>query len=227
MALPWLESLPVWGAEPTPPRRAEAARDSVHGQRRQSHEWWARGSGADIELGRSLAPMEPLKGSSTTSRAVQQSGHRRRHSSGNDGNLLSGAPLTKGAALHGGVSLDQVLASHIGVRRCNRAWSWDASSRSPATTRRTSRWRTARTSRGRARRRRCRWRSIPSLAFDSLFENRGSQRNLSVLDRVQGAGRVARRQVSSADKGKLDEYPHQRSRRREARAGHARRERQG
>ena len=30
---------------------------------------------------------------------------------GMTGNLLSGAPLTKGAELHGGVSLDQVLAS--------------------------------------------------------------------------------------------------------------------
>src|SRR5262245_64686524 len=30
------------------------------------------------------------------------------------GNLLSGAPLTKGAELHGGVNLDKVLASRIG-----------------------------------------------------------------------------------------------------------------
>jgi hypothetical protein len=46
----------------------------------------------------------------------------------------------------------------------------------------------------------------PSLAFDSLFENRGSQRNLSVLDRVmEQAGSLSRR-VSSTDRGKLDEY---------------------
>ena len=47
----------------------------------------------------------------------------------------------------------------------------------------------------------------PSLAFDSLFENRGSLRNQSILDRVQGT----RRQRSAArsaptDKAKLDEY---------------------
>ena len=30
----------------------------------------------------------------------------------------------------------------------------------------------------------------PSLAFDSLFENRGSLRNLSVLDRVKEPGDV-------------------------------------
>ncbi len=46
----------------------------------------------------------------------------------------------------------------------------------------------------------------PSLAFDSLFDNRGSQRNLSVLDRVmEQAGSLSRR-VSSTDKAKLDEY---------------------
>jgi len=46
----------------------------------------------------------------------------------------------------------------------------------------------------------------PSLAFDSLFENRGSQRNLSVLDRVRDQLATLGRQVSSADRGKLDEY---------------------
>jgi hypothetical protein len=46
----------------------------------------------------------------------------------------------------------------------------------------------------------------PSLAFDSLFENRGSQRNLSVLDRVMDQAGSLSRRVSSSDRGKLDEY---------------------
>jgi hypothetical protein len=46
----------------------------------------------------------------------------------------------------------------------------------------------------------------PSLAFDSLFENRGSLRNLSVLDRVRERAEKLSTQVSSADKAKLDEY---------------------
>jgi hypothetical protein len=46
----------------------------------------------------------------------------------------------------------------------------------------------------------------PSLAFDGLFENRGSQRNLSVLDRVLDQASSLSRQVSSTDKAKLDEY---------------------
>jgi hypothetical protein len=46
----------------------------------------------------------------------------------------------------------------------------------------------------------------PSLAFDSLFDNRGSRRNKSVLDRVQEHAASLSRQVSAADKAKLDEY---------------------
>ena len=46
----------------------------------------------------------------------------------------------------------------------------------------------------------------PSLAFDSLFDNRGSQRNLSMLDRVMEQAAALSRRVSAADKAKLDEY---------------------
>jgi len=46
----------------------------------------------------------------------------------------------------------------------------------------------------------------PSLAFDSLFENRGSMRNVSVLDRVREQAEALNRQVSSSDRVKLDEY---------------------
>jgi hypothetical protein len=46
----------------------------------------------------------------------------------------------------------------------------------------------------------------PSLAFDSLFENRGSARNISILDRVKERAEQLSRRVSASDKGKLDEY---------------------
>jgi hypothetical protein len=46
----------------------------------------------------------------------------------------------------------------------------------------------------------------PSLAFDSLFDNRGSRRNESILDRVQEQAARLSRQVSRGDKAKLDEY---------------------
>ena len=46
----------------------------------------------------------------------------------------------------------------------------------------------------------------PSLAFDSLFDNRGHRRNTSVLDRVQEHAASLSRQVSSSDRTRLEEY---------------------
>src|SRR5205807_7452019 len=46
----------------------------------------------------------------------------------------------------------------------------------------------------------------PSLAFDSLFENSGSQRLESILDRVSGEAAGLRRRISRDDRAKLDEY---------------------
>ena len=46
----------------------------------------------------------------------------------------------------------------------------------------------------------------PSLAWDSLFENRGSLRNVSILDRVRAEAATLSQEISSDDKVKLDEY---------------------
>jgi len=46
----------------------------------------------------------------------------------------------------------------------------------------------------------------PALAFDTLFENRGSLRNLSILDRVRESAASLSRQVSTTDQHKLDEF---------------------
>ena len=46
----------------------------------------------------------------------------------------------------------------------------------------------------------------PSLAWDNLFENRGSLRNMSILDRVKGDAETLSLAISSSDKAKLDEY---------------------
>src|SRR5205807_383139 len=46
----------------------------------------------------------------------------------------------------------------------------------------------------------------PSLAFDSLFDNQGSRRTLSILDRVKDQAEALNHQVSRADRAKLDEY---------------------
>jgi hypothetical protein len=46
----------------------------------------------------------------------------------------------------------------------------------------------------------------PSLAFDMLFENRGSLLNLSILDRVKDRADRLSRKISAGDSAKLDEY---------------------
>jgi hypothetical protein len=46
----------------------------------------------------------------------------------------------------------------------------------------------------------------PSLAFDSLFDNQGSRRTLSILDRVKEQTTALSPKISATDKAKLDEY---------------------
>jgi hypothetical protein len=46
----------------------------------------------------------------------------------------------------------------------------------------------------------------PSLAWDNLFDNRGSLLNLSILDRVKDRAETLTKKISSSDKTKLDEY---------------------
>ena len=60
MLLPWLESIPVWGATPAQagrtvfPRRL-AVVFMANGI--NPNNWWAKGSGASMELGPSLEPL--------------------------------------------------------------------------------------------------------------------------------------------------------------------------
>ena len=61
LALPWLESIPVWGAEPVAATGAEpfpkrfAALFMACGI--NSDHWWAKGSGSEMELGPTLQPL--------------------------------------------------------------------------------------------------------------------------------------------------------------------------
>ena len=209
MALPWLESLPVWGAEPMRRGRAQAARDSVHGQRRQSRRTGGpRASGAEMELGQSLEPLAPLKAKLNVinglfNKAATGVGIH----PGQTGNSSRARRCKKGAVLHGGISMDQVLASHIGEQTVQP--SLVLGCEQPITGYHETNFSMAYSSH-------ISWQTptspvpmevYPSLAFDSLFDNRGSQRNLSILDRVQGAGR--RRSAGRSaprTRRKLDEY---------------------
>src|SRR2546425_6949115 len=211
MALPWLESIPVWGAAPatdgTPgpfPRRFAAL---FMGNGINSQHWWAKGSGANMELGKSLEPMAPLK-----AKMNFITGLFNKHATGvgihpgQTGNILSGASLQKGAVLKGDISMDQVLANQLGQETVQP--SMVLGCEQPITGYHETNFSMAYSSH-------ISWQNAtspvpmevyPSLAFDSLFDNRGSKRTQSILDRVKEQAAHLNRQVSSADKAKLDEY---------------------
>ncbi|MES1166908.1 MAG: DUF1552 domain-containing protein, partial [Pseudomonadota bacterium] len=212
MALPWLESVPVWGANTVTKAGVPAAAPKrlgvmFMGNGVNPKYWTASGAGKDMVLGEALAPIEPIKHrvnfvKGLFNKAATGVGIH----PGMTGNLLSGAALTKGAELHGGVSFDQVLAQHIGdqtvqpsmVLGCEQPVSgYHETNFSMAYSSHIS-WQTPTSP--------VPMEVYPSLAFDSLFDNRGDQRNQSVLDRVMEQASALSRQVSSTDKAKLDEY---------------------
>jgi hypothetical protein len=211
MALPWLESLPVWGAA-TPKADATGPfpkRFCVQfmGNGINANHWWAKGSGAHMELSQSLSPLEPLK---TKVNVIDGLFNKPATGvgihPGMTGNLLSGMPLQKGAVLRGGISMDQVLANHIGQDTVQP--SMVLACEQPLTGYHETNFSMAYSSH-------ISWQSAdspvptevyPSLAFDSLFENSGSRRTQSVLDRVKEQAESLSRKVSSTDKAKLDEY---------------------
>lgn len=211
MALPWLESIPVWGGElarngtPGPfPKRFAAL---FMGNGINPQHWWAKGSGAEMELGRSLEPMGPLK-----RKMNFITGLFNKHATGvgihpgQTGNILSGASLQKGAVLKGDISMDQVLANHAGQETVQP--SMVLGCEQPITGYHETNFSMAYSSH-------ISWQNstspvpmevYPSLAFDSLFDNRGTRRTQSILDRVKEEATRLGRRVSSGDKAKLDEY---------------------
>ena len=113
MALPWMESVRAFGeTTATPPKRFATL---FWGNGVNSNHWWAKGAGAEMELGKSLAPLAPFKTKiNVISGLFNRSAVGVGIHPGQTGNLLSGASLMKGAVLRGGISMDQVLANSIG-----------------------------------------------------------------------------------------------------------------
>jgi len=211
IALPWLESLPVWGQEQTAksdapplPRRFAAL---FMGNGISPNHWWAKGSGDAMELSQSLTPLAPFKTKLNVvmglfNKAATGVGIH----PGQTGNILSGASLQKGAVLRGGISVDQVLANTLGDQTAQP--SLVLGCEQPITGYHETNFSMAYSSH-------ISWQDAnspvpmevyPSLAFDSLFDNQGSQRTLSILDRVREHAASIGRQVSRADQAKLDEY---------------------
>lgn len=202
MGLPWLESLAATGAKP--PQRFAVL---FMGTGISPGRWWAKGSGAAMELGESLQPLEPLKAKLNVidglfnKAATGQGIHPAM-----TGNMLSGVPIRKGSIIRGGITVDQLLANRIGqetpqpsmVLACERAMTgFHESNFSNAYSSHIS-WQSAESPVPNE--------MYPSLAFDSLFENGGQLRNTSVLDRVKEHAQALSGKISSTDKIKLEEY---------------------
>src|SRR5437660_1433681 len=113
MALPWLESLPLYGATTHEfPKRFAAL---FMGNGVNEEHWGSEGSGADLKLSKTLQPLEPVKNKINVIHglfnkpATGQGIHPAQ-----TGALLSGAKIQKGAIIHAGITIDQILAGRLG-----------------------------------------------------------------------------------------------------------------
>ncbi len=126
LALPWMESLPVFGAETPKAASGDAANkppirfatlyfsngvEPIH--------WWAKGSGSSMEIGPGLAPMMPYREDITFVRGLYNQ-HAYSSTSPHLGrmpNLFSGATVSLDPSnIQVGTSFDQVLSQKIGSR---------------------------------------------------------------------------------------------------------------
>jgi hypothetical protein len=207
MALPWLESVSAMADTPIAADFPKRFGVMFLGCGVNENHWTSEGNGADMKLGRTLQPLEPLKQKINVVdglyvKALTNQGIHPAQT----GSLLSGAAITKGAIIHSGISVDQMIANQVGqdtpqssiVLACEQPMTgFHETNFSLAYSSHLS-WQTPDSP--------VPVEVYPSLAWDSLFDNRGSMLNLSVLDRVKGRAQDLSRKISATDRGKLDEY---------------------
>jgi len=207
MALPWLESLPAFADSTGPAAFPQRFAVLFMGNGVNEDHWDAQGSGAGMTLSKTLAPLEPLKHKINVIHGLF---HKRAVGHGihpaQTGCLLSGADIQKGAIIHAGITVDQMLANRIGQDTAQP--SIILACEQPMTGYHETNYSMAYSSH-------ISWQSpdspvpnevYPSLAWDNLFENRGSLRNMSILDRVRDDAERLARTIGGNDKAKLDEY---------------------
>ncbi len=214
LALPWLESMPLYGQIGLPAAAAKAATPPLRlgivyfSNGVEPAHWWAKGSGADMQLGPALETMLPhredmifVNGLFNKSAYESTSPHLGRM------NLLSGAGVSLDPGeIRVGTSMDQVLAAHLGGQTAvpslvlgiepnelrledglsmiyGSSLSW-VSPTKPATKE-----------------------IYPSRAFDRLVgDGTGRRLDRSILDEVREDSASMRRKVSRDDSVKLEEY---------------------
>lgn len=209
MALPWLESAPVWGDDlpkhnsSEPPVRFACL---FSGNGFHSKEWWAKGEGAGMELGKVLAPLHPFREKMLFIRGLynEEALIGGIHSC-QTGNLLTGAHLAPAGEIHSGISCDQILAQRLrgqtkvpslvlgteaSIAAIHKNYSMIYSSHiswaSPTTP--------------------VPLELYPALAFDRLFRDAVGKSDKSVLDAIREDATTYKTRVSRADQQRLDEY---------------------
>ena len=210
MALPWMESFTVWGDEPKTAKPASEApvRLAVlfSGNGFHSREWWAKGEGKNMELGKVLAPLTDFREKMLFIRGLYNAEALKGniHSS-MTGNLLSGAPLASGGDIRSGTSVDQLLAQRYGRETKVPSLVLGCEHSNPSVHKNYSMLYSSHIS----------WSSpttptplelYPALAFDRLFKDTVSKGDKSVLDAVLTDAKDLRRHISANDQRKLDEY---------------------
>jgi len=210
MALPWMESLRVWGDEISAKNKASQAPTRMAilfaGCGFHKNEWWAKGEGKSMELGKVLAPLNDFREQMVFIRGLYNAEALKGniHSS-QTGNLLSGAPLAAGGTILSGTSVDQLIAQQIGHQTKVPSLVMGCEKANPSVHKNYSMLYSSHIS----------WSSpttptplevYPALAFDQLFKDRAQRGDKSVLDAVLEDAHDFRRGISRRDQQKLDEY---------------------
>ncbi|MBI1313604.1 DUF1552 domain-containing protein [bacterium] len=210
MALPWMESVRVFGAEVSDGNAVNQAplRFGVlfAGNGFHKDHWWAKGSGRDMELGRVLEPLTDFREKLLFIRGLynEEALKGNIHSS-QTGNLLSGAPLSDGGEIRSGTSIDQLLAQTYGRSTKVPSLVLGCEKSNPSVHKNYSMIYSSHIS----------WSSpttptplevYPALAFDRLFKTEANLGDRSVLDAILADATDLRRSISKTDQQKLDEY---------------------
>ena len=210
MALPWMESLPVWGDHAAPVAGAGEAPVRLAvlfaGNGFHSKEWWAEGAGTDMKLGKVLEPIASFREKLLfVKRLYNEQARKGNIHSSQTGNLLSGAPLASGGDIRSGTSVDQLLAQSYGRATKVPSLVLGCEKSNPSVHKNYSMLYSSHIS----------WSTpttptplelYPALAFDRLFKEGTEKGDESVLDAVIAEAGDLRRRISTSDRRKLDEY---------------------
>ena len=205
LTLPWLESL-AWArgdeSDSRPPLRLGTL---IFANGVNPYQWWAKGSGEEMELSPTLRPLEPYRQDITILREL----HVFNNTSGPHwplfSNMLSGAQFKPTLVPQGAESIDQVIARHVGRQTSVPSLVLGVEPAEsglrggvPSIYYGTVSWSSPKTP--------VPPEIYPRAVFDRLFDTTGLLRDRSVLDAVLEQTKSISRDLSSNDRQKLDEF---------------------